>query len=184
MKVVHEEAPHREAEILVALHSGLRRSEQYKTAQVPDGGLKWEHVNLRVGVIRLPRSKTGKARAIPMNSVLRHVFATLPRAISRALVFSGEPDKWFAELCAKAKITDFTWHDLRHTFGRRLAMADVHVKKIAELMGHSSIMVTSRYMHLSPEYLDDAVECLAQHSAQRATRRATNKFAVSGDDGK
>jgi site-specific recombinase XerD len=30
--------PHREAEILVALHSGMRRSEQYRTAQVTDGG--------------------------------------------------------------------------------------------------------------------------------------------------
>ena len=32
--------PEREAEVLVALHSGMRRSEQYVTADCPDGGLK------------------------------------------------------------------------------------------------------------------------------------------------
>ena len=55
MAVIRHESPEREVEILVALHSGMRRSEQYRTAQVPDRGLKWEPINSRAGVIRLPR---------------------------------------------------------------------------------------------------------------------------------
>lgn len=54
MAVIRSCSPEREAEVIVALHSGMRRSEQYRTAQVPDGGLKWEHLNFRAGVIRLP----------------------------------------------------------------------------------------------------------------------------------
>jgi site-specific recombinase XerD len=173
MKAVREQSPEREVEILVALHSGMRRSEQYRTAQVADGGLKWEHVNLRAGVIRLPRSKSTKPRHIPMNSVLRRMLASIPRMISTPLVFSGEPDKWFAELCAKAKITDFTWHDLRHTFASRLVMAGVPIRAVSELMGHSDITTTVRYAHLAPQYLADAVECLAQNPPPTSTATGT-----------
>ena len=184
MRVIREESPAREAEILVALHSGMRRSEQYRTAQVPDGGLKWEHVNLRTGIIRLLRSKSTKPRHIPMNSVLRRTLAQIPRVISTPFVFSGEPDKWFAESCAKAKIEDFTWHDLRHTFASRLVMAGVPIRNVAELMGHSEITTTMRYAHLAPQYLADAVEFLAQPQVEKSTRMSTKSFAVSGDDGK
>jgi hypothetical protein len=104
------------------------RSEQYCTCQVPDGGLKWEYINFRAGVIRLPRSKAGeKPREIPMNSVLRKTLRSLPQKIDSPYVFDGtDPEKWFAKLVKAAGIKDFTWHDLRHTFasqardGRRL----------------------------------------------------------------
>ncbi len=184
MKVIREECPKREPEVLVALHSGMRRSEQYRTAQVPDGGLKWEHVNLRVGIIRLPRSKNHKPRNIPMNSVLRRTLASIPRVISRALVFSGEPDKWFGEVCLKAEINDFGWHDLRHTFASRLVMEGVPLGAVMELMGHSQISTTKRYAHLAPQYLAGAVECLAQSPAPSSTASSTRSFAVFGNQGK
>jgi site-specific recombinase XerD len=183
MKVVREEKPQREVEILVALHSGMRRSEQYRTAQVPDGGLRWDHVNLRLGVIRLPRSKSTKPRYIPMNSLLKRTLASIPRIISTPLVFSGEPDKWFAELCAKAKITDFTWHDLRHTFASRLVMAGKSILTVAELMGHAEVSTTMRYAHLAPQYLADAVECLVQSPVEKSTRSSTTISEVSNKVG-
>lgn len=40
----------------------------------------------------------------------------------------------------RSGITHFTFHDLRHTFGTRLADAGVDVVKIKELMGHASIV--------------------------------------------
>jgi hypothetical protein len=56
MAAVRTRWPHREAEILVALHSGMRRSEQYTTALVPDGGLRWVHINFRCNLPRLNHS--------------------------------------------------------------------------------------------------------------------------------
>jgi site-specific recombinase XerD len=60
----------------------------------------------------------------------------------------------------KAKIQDFHWHDLRHTFASRLAMRGVDLRAIAELMGHKTIQMTMRYAHLAPGYLADAVRTL------------------------
>jgi integrase len=151
----------REAEILIALHSGMRRSEQYRTAQVPDGGLKWEHINLRSSMIRLPRSKAERPREIPINSVLRKALLSVPRTASPYVFDGTDPNKWFVEACREAKIKNFHWHDLRHTFASRLAMAGVPIRTIADLMGHSEIQTTARYAHLAPGYLAEAVERLA-----------------------
>ena len=56
---------------------------------------------------------------------------------------------------------NFHWHDLRHTFASRLAMAGVPIRTIADLMGHSEVQTTARYAHLAPGYLAEAVERLA-----------------------
>lgn len=177
--------PEREAEIFVALHSGMRRSEQYRTAQVPDGGLKWEYINFRARVLRLPQSKAGeKPREIPMNSVLVETLRSIPRKIDSPYVFEGtDPGKWFAKLVALADIKDFTWHDLRHTFGSRLAMAGVPMRHIADLMGHSEIQTTMRYAHLAPGHLVDAVEKLVRNCTETDTRTDTRNFGVSAKVG-
>jgi hypothetical protein len=42
----------------------------------------------------------------------------------------------FRSSCRDAEVFNLTFHDLRHTFGTRLADAGVDIVKIAELMGH------------------------------------------------
>ncbi|HKO44151.1 MAG TPA: tyrosine-type recombinase/integrase, partial [Pyrinomonadaceae bacterium] len=59
--------------------------------------------------------------------------------------------KSFSAACREAGITNFTFHDLRHTFGIRLADAGVDVVKIKELMGHASIVTTTRYIHAADQ---------------------------------
>jgi hypothetical protein len=44
---------------------------------------------------------------------------------------------FFRKACVRAGIEDFRFHDLRHEYGSRLGDADVNLKKIARLMGHS-----------------------------------------------
>jgi len=50
----------------------------------------------------------------------------------------------FRAACREAGITNLAFHDLRHTFGTRLADAGVDVVKIKELMGPAWIMTTMR----------------------------------------
>jgi len=50
----------------------------------------------------------------------------------------------------------FRLYDFRHTFGSRMAMAGVDLPTLKELMGHSSITLTMRYVHPTPEHKREA----------------------------
>lgn len=52
------------------------------------------------------------------------------------------------------------FHSLRHTFASWLAMAGVDIYTIKELMGHSDIKMTQRYMHLAPNKFTSAISVL------------------------
>ena len=167
--------PELEPQIIVALHSGMRRSEQYVTTDCPDGGLKWQHVDFGGKVITLPRSKHGEKRHIKMNSVLEEALRHLRSTANSPYVFPVEPpDKLFPEVCKCAGVDDFTWHCLRHTFASRLVMRGVDLRTVQELMGHKSIVTTMRYAHLAPQHQADAVERLV-----RPTPGASTDTAIS-----
>ena len=67
---------------------------------------------------------------------------------------------WFETAREKAGLADFHWHDCRHTFCSRLAMAGVPLKTIQALAGHKTIAITARYAHLAPNTLHAAVELI------------------------
>ncbi|HEV3276306.1 MAG TPA: site-specific integrase [Terriglobia bacterium] len=180
MEQVRATCPELEPQILVALHSGMRRSEQYVTRDCPDGGLKWQHVDFRSGVITLPRSKHGEIRHIRMNSLLKETLKGLRLTTNSTYVFPVEPpDKLFPEICSQAEMADFTWHCLRHTFASRLVMGGVDIRTVQELMGHRSIVTTMRYAHLAPRHQADAVERLVR-SPVTATDTATRTTQSAG----
>jgi integrase len=57
----------------------------------------------------------------------------------------------FKSACREAGILNLNFHDLRHTFGTRLANAGVDIVEIAELMGQQSILTTRRYTYATDE---------------------------------
>ncbi len=158
--------PERVPEVLVGLHSGMRRSEQYLTTECPEGGLKWGNIDFRNGLLTIPRSKHGGIRHIPMNSVLRGALLDRRKHATSDYVFPGEiPSRWFTSVCKEVEIRDFTWHSLRHTFASRLVMAGVDLRTVQELMGHRTITTTMRYAHLAPAHQAEAVERLVTAQA-------------------
>lgn len=71
------------------------------------------------------------------------------------------PKGWEGYL-ANAKIQNFTWHDLRHTFASRLVMKGVPLYTAQGLLGHSTAEMTKRYVHLAREYMANSVDLLCQ----------------------
>jgi site-specific recombinase XerD len=146
--------------ILVSLHTGLRKGELVK--------LEWSHVNLEHGFLTVvaEHAKSGKQRHIPLNTeALAALKAWKPQAHARHVFLSrnGTTLTQFAgwdTLRAAAKIEQFRWHDLRHTFASRLVQRGAPLNTVRELMGHSDIRMTLRYAHLSPGHLSAAVALL------------------------
>ena len=58
----------------------------------------------------------------------------------------------------------FRLYDFRHTFESRMAMAGVDLPTLKELMGHSEISTTIRYVHPTPEHKRDAVRKLEDYN--------------------
>jgi integrase len=75
----------------------------------------------------------------------------------------------------RAGITDFYFHDTRHTFARGLVMAGVDLRTVQELLGHKNITMTLRYSHLSPTHRAKAVAILDRAPAPKETERPASK---------
>ncbi|PYU28629.1 MAG: hypothetical protein DMG32_02180 [Acidobacteria bacterium] len=82
------------------------------------------------------------------------------------------PRYWFEPALKKAKVRNFTWHCLRHTFASRLVMNE-NLRTVQELMGHKQISMTVRYSHLAPQHQLAAVERLAATSPVPETTNST-----------
>jgi integrase len=75
--------------------------------------------------------------------------------------FKGKPigsiRKAFNNACRRAGIKTLTFNTLRHTFATRLVLAGVDLATVSKLLGHSTIQMTMRYAHPTPEALKSEV---------------------------
>ena len=67
-----------------------------------------------------------------------------------------------------ADISDFHFHDLRHTFCSNLLLAGGTLKHAKEMIGHSDISMTDRYSHLHMSEHHQIQRLLAEHYAQKS----------------
>jgi site-specific recombinase XerD len=152
---IEAKCPERLPEFVLALNTGLRLSEQY--------GLLWENVSLPLRILTIPRSKNGTTRHVPLNQAGVKALDTLRKQHPTSELVCGgarEPRRWFEPVLKDAKVPNFSWHCLRHTFASRLVMAGVDIRTVQELLGHKTIAMTVRYSHLAPKHTLAAVERL------------------------
>ncbi len=135
--------------ILVAINTGMRKGELR--------GMRPEHVNLENNYIFLPDTKNGEKRYVPTNEIVKSV-------LSKLFNFAYNPRKAFETALRNAKIDNFVWHDLRHTFASYLAQLGVDLYTIAVLLGHKTrggkYSITARYTHLQQDHLLEVVKKL------------------------
>src|SRR5215208_362121 len=71
-----------------------------------------------------------------------------------------EVKKGFHTACRLAGIEELIWKDLRATFGTRLAEAGCDAFTIAQLLGHSDVRVTMRYVRSVEDTKRAAVQAI------------------------
>ncbi|WP_288934760.1 site-specific integrase [uncultured Sphingomonas sp.] len=75
----------------------------------------------------------------------------------------SEQARYLDAACTAGKVERATFHDLRRTYGARLARAGVPMAVIAEALGHADERMTRKhYAHLAPSYVSATIR---QHAA-------------------
>jgi integrase len=169
------------AMIVAAVRMGLRYSEL--TA------LRWSDVNFELEQVHVWRSevrgalappKNGRTRYVPMCAEAVAALGRLPRGQERVFQKGGASfchATARAELhllCRLAGIRVVGWHALRHTFASELARRGVALQVIKDLLGHSTLDMTLRYAHVSPELLHAAVARLDPSAPGQPAASRTN----------
>jgi hypothetical protein len=150
-----------EPELDLAMNRGLRCRSMYLD-------LVWENIDLANRIARIPRTKNGDPVTISLNgAALRTLAIFRARGDGSGRVVQNVAGEtlsvtahWFVSAVRAAGITNFRWHDLRHTFASRLRQRGVPLGNVAELLGHKGLAMTQRYAHLSISNLHDAVSRL------------------------
>ncbi len=108
-------------------------------------------------------------RNIPMNDILRDALIGVRKDSNSTYIFHNNEGKPYCNLrksfftaCKKSGITNFRFHDLKHTFASQLVMSGVDLNTLRELLGHKSLEMTLRYSHLSPDHKKRAVDVLCK----------------------
>jgi integrase len=163
--------------VTTLIDTGLRPEEAFR--------LRWEAIswlNGRHGTLLINRGKTAAARRVlPMTPRVRGILETRWKDTGKpsegwiwpAPTKNGhvEPSslkkkhaKVFATLMAQAKggngkaVRPFVLYSLRHTFLTRLGESGCDVWTLARIAGHSSIRISSRYVHPSEDAVLTAME--------------------------
>jgi len=152
---------------LTASMTGLRQGELF--------GLRWRDVDWLAGKVRVrrtwargafgtPKSRRG-SRSVPLADRVAGALEDL----SRRTAFSADDDlvfahpetgrpldssytrKRFKTALKAARARDVRFHDLRHTFGTRMAATGVPMRTLQEWMGHRDIATTLIYADYAPD---------------------------------
>jgi integrase len=158
--------------------------------------LRWSNIDFSVGKISIVQQKTRRPLTIEMGPTLTSLLKSLPRYEGCPFVFSEDGHGltqygWmrtdFKLARRRAEIENFRFHDLRSTFASLLHEAGTSEKVINELLGHSSMRMTHKYIQVAQGAKSRAIEELAQKigglSPQRDVELTVLDTATTHDDG-
>ncbi len=161
--------------VLFLIYTGARKRE------VLDA--KWEDIDWDKKSWRIPKTKSGKVRHVPLSIGALDALTTLKSCLlgvgwgveltpqnfsevqDRFIFMNTRTGKAYISFFyswdaarIRAGLPELRVHDLRHSFASFLVNAGRSLYEVQELLGHADIRTTSRYAHLSRERLIAAVE--------------------------
>jgi integrase len=147
--------------VALALMLGCRKMELLRA--------KFEDFDLERRTWKIPLSKSGKARHVPLSTAAVTVLKHLPRWDNVPWIlpnphtlkpFTHLNESW-KTATLRAGLKGFRFHDLRHSFASNLVNAGHSLFVVSRALGHANIQQTSRYSHLSDETLLAAADAAA-----------------------
>jgi integrase len=164
---------------LLIIDTGLRMGEVLSLEWCdvrlePPNGAKYGYLT-----VRSRKSKNSKSRNVPLTDRVSAMLKEPAGSKPAGLVFcradgSGLVQTWVNEQHRAIRDllklpTECVPHSFRHTFGTRLGESGADAFTIMKLMGHSTVTVSQRYVHPSPESVELAVERMAALQLKKVT---------------
>ena len=159
--------------IIISLYAGLRIGEvcalSWKDIDLELGIIHIRHTIARIKcddmlggrstklILDKPKTKSSK-RDIPISSVLLpYLREAQKEALSEFVVSENEHfvsprtfEYRYHKIMKNSVVVDVNYHTLRHTFATRCVEADVDIKSLSEILGHSNVSITlNTYVHSS-----------------------------------
>jgi len=162
---------HLEPMVRFSLATGLRHNNVCR--------LRWSQVDLvnKRAWIHPDEAKTRKAIAVPLNTdAVEVIRSQLGKHDEFVFTYKGDPilrsntTAWKKAL-KEAKIADFRWHDLRHTWASWHVQSGTDIHVLQEMGGWKSIEMVQRYAHLSSKHLVDHAERIVTHDTSASQSR-------------
>ena len=153
------------AAVRMLMLTGCRLSEIQK--------LRWQHVDLGAGELRLPDTKTG-AKVVYLGDPAIAVLERIDRRDGNPWVIAGrKPESHLTDLQhpwrrirARADLDDVRIHDLRHSFASGGLLVGEGLPMIGKLLGHTQVQTTARYAHLASDPVKSAANRIASRIAK------------------
>lgn len=144
--------------VTLALATGARRGELLN--------LRWPDVDLPRAMMTFEKTKNGERRTVPLvgSALVAMREHAKVRRLDTDLCFPGETGKpleigkAFPDACMRAGISNFRFHDLRHTAASWIAMNGGTLAEIAEVLGHKTLAMVKRYSHMTEGHTRSVLE--------------------------
>jgi len=179
--------------VLLALLTGLRPQEvrelershvQYDT---PGGEYldihkhktaKWTREPVKRTVPLVPEALEIIERQVSQHAWRRHAFLNEAGKPYTASVFRQRLKRW----CERAGIRPRSPYALRHTFGSGEAEAGVNQAVLAQIMGHTQLRTTARYVNHNAEHHRKAIRAMSDRLSRFTNSRKDTPEAGQGED--
>lgn len=117
--------------------------------------LEWKNVDLERRVARLPITKNGDGRDVPLSPKAVAILRSIPRSLDGRVfpVTVGALQTAWKFAVKRAGIVDLHFHDLRHEATSRLAEILPNVVELSAVTGHKDLRMLKRYHHPKAEDL-------------------------------
>jgi len=150
--------------------------------------LRWEHVYLDEGELRLPNSKTG-AKTVHLGAAAIALLRSLPRVEKNPFVIAGKNSGWYLtdlqrpwrRIRSVAVLNEVRIHDLRHTFASGGLAVGEGLSMIGKLLGHTQVQTTARYAHLAADPVKQAADKIAERLAGALLNDRSDTTPSDGD---